>query len=205
MCILFLKKTLIVLFVMLFFACLNSKAFAADYSANTRDPVIYSAITLTKTMNDSVVKVLAGENSTHQTIFVQFANLSELSYEYMNADAVTVIGEDGRMKIYIDKSLANSPPEAIACLLEHETTHNDSISSIEEEVVAWTKEATAWSYFTQKKPALANLDETKYPLVDRLNYLSGLYKQSGRTSSAIRQEILSNGVYTNLALHSEGF
>jgi hypothetical protein len=189
-----------------FFAVFNVKAFAADYSVNTSDPLINHAISLTESINNnSVVNVLQGDNSTRRPITVQFANLSTISINYINADVVTIIDENDRMHIYIDKALKNSPPEAIACILEHETTHNDAVSSVAEEVVAWTKEATSWIYFTQKNPLLVKLNESQYPLVKRLNYIVGLYKSSGNSSIAIREEILANQVYTKLALHSSGY
>jgi len=205
MCKLTIKNQVIALFVMCFlmFSCANVSA--NDFSANTNDALINRAIILTESINNSAVRVLQGGNSTGKPVRVKFTNLSTISPEYMNADAVTIIGDDGRMTIYIDKELSNSPPEAIACLLEHETTHNDAKSSIEEEVVAWTKEATTWNYFTRKKPSLAKLDESQYQLVNRLNYLLELYKKAGNTSVAIRQEVLSNGMYTNLAMHSESY
>jgi len=205
MCKLTIKNLVIALFVVCFLVFSDAKAFAADYSTNTSDAKINQAISLTESINGSVVKVLQGANSTHKSVNVKFAKLSEISFDYVNADAVTVISEDGKMTIYIDQALKNSPAEAIACLIEHETTHNDAVSSVEEEVVAWTKEATTWNYFTRKNPSLAKLSESTYPLIDRLNYLSELYKESGNTSNAIRKEILSNGVYSNLAMHSEGF
>jgi len=205
MCKLTIKNQLIALFVMCFLMFSCSKVYANDFSANTNDTLITRAIVLTESINNSVVRVLQGENSTGQPVRVKFANLSTISPEYMDADAVTIINDDERMTIYIDKVLSNSPPEAIACLLEHETTHNDAKSSIEEEVVAWTKEATTWNYFTHKKPSLAKLDESQYQLIDRLNYLLELYKKAGNTSIAIRQEVLSSGMYTNLAMHSDKY
>lgn len=199
------KNQVIALFVMCFLLFSATKVSANDFSSNTSDALINQAIVLTKSINISVVRVLQGDNSTGQPVRVKFANLSVISPDYMNADAVTIIGNDGRMTIYIDKVLSNSPPEAIACLLEHETTHNDAKSSIEEEVVAWTKEATTWNYFTRKNPSLAKLDETQYQLINRLNYLSDLYKEAGNTSVEIRKEILSNGMYTDLAMHSDKY
>lgn len=202
----FAKKILMIFSIIAFLAFSNSKVWAADYSANTSDALISKAISLTVNINNgSVVKVLNGYNSTKKPVYVQFANLSAISIDYMNDDAVTLIDSNGNMKIFINKSLRNSPPEAIACLLEHETTHNDAVSSIDEEVAAWTKEATSWVYFTKKNPSLAKLDESQYPLVDRLNCIVELYKKSGYTSIAIRQEVLSLGNYSTLAMHSDGY
>lgn len=199
------KNTIIALFLVSFLMFSSVSALADDYSAISNDATITRAISLTKSINNSVISVLLGANTTRKPINVKFANLSSISPYYMNADAITIIGDDGRMTIYIDIAHKNSPPEAIACLLEHETTHNDASSSIEEEVIAWTKEATTWNHFVKNNPSLSKLDESKYPLIDRLNYLSELYKNSGNTSSAIRKEILSNGFYTNLSMHSVGY
>lgn len=199
------KNQVIALFVMCFLLFSATKVSANDFSANTNDALINRAIVLTESINFSVVRVLQGDNSTGMPVRVKFANLSVISPDFMNADAVTIIGSDGRMTIYIDKVLSNSPPEAIACLLEHETTHSDAKSSIEEEVVAWTKEATTWNYFTRKNSSLAKLNETQYQLINRLNYLSDLYKEAGNTSVEIRKEILSNGMYTDLAMHSDKY
>lgn len=199
------NASIIVLFVVLLFSVSSTGAFASESSANSNDTLINKAVALTQTLNNSVVNVLQGQNSTGHPVKVQFANLSAISVDYINTDAVTLIGEDGHMTIYIDKSFQNSPPEAIACLLEHETTHSDSVSSISEEVIAWTKEATSWITFTRNNPTLAKMDENTFPLIGRLNYITELYKEAGNTSTGIRNEILSTGVYTNLALHSEGF
>lgn len=194
------KKIFIVLFsaIVVFSSCQNASAI------NYSDELINNAVALTKSIDGgSAERVLEGQNSTNKPILIQFANLSSISIEYLTADAVTVIGGDGRMTIYLDKAFRNSPPEAIACLLEHETTHNDSESSVEEEVSAISREAVSWICFVQRNPSLAILDESKFPLIDRLNYLSEIYRKFGK--NAIRKEVLSINSYSKLAFHSASF
>lgn len=184
---------------MLLLSFVGSKAVAADYSANTSDALINRAITLMEdTYMTSSIKVLQGDNSTGQAIEVKFANLSAISIDYMSANAVTVVNEDGKMVIYISKSFKTAPAEAIACLIRHETTHNDERCSIEEEVRAWTNEAAAWVYFKSRNPGLARTEASSSKLVVRLDYLSNLYKAGG--NSLIRKEVLANGMYSQLAM-----
>lgn len=209
MCKLSVKNLMIAIFVVLIFAFSDTKTFAAvgsEFSSNTSDQLIVNALSLMKKSNmNSSLKVLQGNNTTGQPIVIRFVNLTAISPEYMNTDAVTVINEDGRMMVYIDKTLNNSPAEAIACLIAHETTHNDAVSSLNEEVNACTQEALVWSYFKKQNPALSKLSETQYPLIERLNYLTELYQQSGNTSVGISKEVFSNDVYAKLALHSSGY
>ncbi len=193
------KKTVLCVFFMLLLGFCGNKAFAADYSANTSDALINRAITLMEnTYMSSSIKVLQGENSTGQTVEVKFVNLSAISIDYMNANAVTIVNEEGKMVIYISKSFKTAPAEAIACLIRHETTHNDERCSIEEEVRAWTNEAAAWIYFKSQNSSLAQAAPNK--LVDRLDYLSNLYRASGNGSDLIRKEVLANAMYSRLAM-----
>lgn len=192
------KSVAISLFVMLFLSFSGIKTFAADYSANTNDELINKAISLMEDSNmSSSIKMLQGENSTGKAVEIKFANLSAISIYYMNANAVTTITDEDKMIIYISNSFKTAPAEAIACLLRHETTHNDERCSIEEEVRAWTNEASAWIYFKSKNPGIA---KNTSKLVERLNYLSNLYRLSGNDSDLIRKEVLANGMYSQLAL-----
>lgn len=199
MWILSIKKVFLCVFLVLLLSFCEIKTFAADYYTHTSDALINRAIILMEnTYMSSSIKVLQGENSTGKTVEVKFANLSAISIDYMNANAVTLVNEDGKMIIYISKSFKTAPAEAIACLIRHETTHNDEKCSIEEEVSAWTKEAEAWVYFKAKNPGLACTEPGR--LIERLEYLSKLYKMSENGSDLIRKEVLANGMYSRLAL-----
>lgn len=206
MCKVIIKRNLIALFVVLFVMLSNLTAYAEDFTAITTNPVITKALELMTTeKTQPVLNILKGNNETNKVVTVNFARLSAISPDFMGNDAVTLITNDGRMVIYIDKSLENSPAETLVCLLAHETTHQDTISSIQEETNAWTLEATNWIEFKKQNPELTKIDETQKPLVERLNYLADLYTRAGNTSSLIKQEVMANEGYTQLAMHSPGF
>lgn len=154
--------------------------------------LIDKAIYLTTTIpEDRVLKVLEGDNSDHQKIEVDFINLTTLDPAFIKISAVTGTDENDKPHIYIDDKYKNSPPEAIACLLEHETTHNTSKVTKEQEIRAWKNEAKAWEYFITKNPELTKINDA---LVKRLNHLVKIYKTPG----AIEEIINSNSFYGNL-------
>ena len=70
----------VVLFSALILLSVNA-VFAADYSANTKQPVLLEALHKLEVMNNyKVLNVIQGQNSTNKPIRIMFRNLEALGY-----------------------------------------------------------------------------------------------------------------------------
>lgn len=167
---------------------------AADFSANTKQPVLTEALNCLERMNKTqVVNVIKGQNSTNQPIKVMFRNLEALGYG--TCEAVTAKSADGRLVILISSNYKTAPVEAIACLIAHESVHHANTKTYDEEVKAWSCEVQTWLSFTNANPSL-KLSDSK--LVKRLNYLSKLYAKDGNQMTSIEGLIANNPAYASL-------
>lgn len=190
-----LMNKLVVLFSALFLMAFANVAIAADYTANTKQPVLTEALNRLEAMNNrKVLNVIQGQNSTNQPIKIMFRDLVALGYG--TCEAVTAKSADGRLVILISSNYKTAPVEAIACLIAHESVHHENSKTYDEEVRAWTTEVQTWVAFTNANPSLKASDSK---LVKRLNYLSKLYKNDGNQSTTIASLIANNPAYATLA------
>ncbi len=183
----------IVLFSALVLLSINS-VLAADYTANTKQPVLTEALNRLEAMNNTkVLNVIKGQNATHKPIKIMFRNLEALGYG--TCEAVTAKTADGSLVILISSNYKTAPVEAVACLIAHESVHHENTKTYEEEVRAWDTEVNTWISFTQVNPSL-KLSDSK--LVKRLNYLSKLYTKDGNQMTSIANLIANQPAYATL-------
>lgn len=167
---------------------------AADYTANTKQPVLTEALNRLEAMNNrKVLNVIQGQNSTNRPIKIMFRNLEALGYG--TCEAVTAKSADGRLVILISANYKEAPVEAIACLIAHESVHHENSKTYEEEVRAWSTEVQTWVAFTSSNPSLKT---SSSKLVKRLNYLSKLYTKDGNQMTSIEGLIANNPAYASL-------
>ena len=189
-----LSKIVVVLFSALVFMSVSNASLAADYSANTKQPVLAEALYRLEAMNNrKVLNVIQGQNATGQPIKIMFRDLAALGYG--TCEAVTAKSADGKLVILISSNYKTAPVEAIACLIAHESVHHENTKTYEEEVRAWNTEVQTWVAFTNANPSLKASDSK---LVKRLNYLSKLYVNDGNQNTSIATLIANQPAYANL-------
>ena len=185
---------IVVLFSALIIMLCSNVACAADFTANTKQPVLTAALNKLEAMNNTkVLNVIKGQNSTNKPIKIMFRNLEVMGYG--TCEAVTAKAADGSLVILISANYKTAPIEAIACLIAHESVHHENTMTYEEEVRAWTTEVQTWLAFTNNNPSLKTADSK---LVKRLNYLSKLYTKDGNQMTTIEGLIANNPAYSSL-------
>ncbi len=185
---------IVVLFSALILLSVSNVAFAADFTANTKQPALTAALNRLEAMNNrKVLDVIQGNNSTGKPIKIMFRNMSAMGYG--TCEAVTAKTADGRLVILISADYKTAPVEAIACLIAHESVHHENTKTYEEEVRAWTCEVQTWMAFTDVNPSLKVSDSK---LVKRLNYLSKLYVKDGNQNTSIANLIANQPAYASL-------
>ena len=185
---------IVVLFSALILMLCSNVAFAADFTENTKQPVLTAALNKLEAMNNQkVIRVIQGQNSTNKPIKIMFRNLEVMGYG--TCEAVTAKAADGSLVILISANYKTAPVEAIACLIAHESVHHENTKTYEEEVKAWTTEVQTWLTFTNNNPSLKTADSK---LVKRLNYLSKLYTKDGNQMTSIEGLIANNPAYSTL-------
>ncbi|XVJ51610.1 MAG: hypothetical protein HEQ32_05850 [Vampirovibrio sp.] len=100
---------------------------------------------------------------------VIFKNLSELSLQYSDFDALAWRDKQNNWMLFINQKHESAPIYALAALISHEALHSDTQNSKAEEAEAWGREARTWRYFTSKHPDLKSAALESFPLVQRLN------------------------------------
>ena len=189
-----LLSKIVVLFSALIIMSVSNVAFAADFSANTKQPVLTAALNKLEAMNNTkVLNVIRGQNSVNKPIKIMFRNLEVMGYG--TCEAVTAKTADGGLVILISANYKTAPVEAVACLIAHESVHHENTKTYEEEVKAWTTEVQTWMAFTSQNPSLKVSDSK---LVKRLNYLSKLYVKDGNKMTSIEGLIANNPAYSSL-------
>ena len=187
-----LLRKIVVLFSALILMCVSNIALAADFSANTKQPVLTAALNKLEAMNNrKVVDVIQGQNSTNKPIKIMFRNLEVMGYGTF--EAVTAKTADGSLVILISANYKTAPVEAVACLIAHESVHHENSKTYEEEVRACTTEVQTWVAFTNLNPSLKQSDSK---LVKRLNYLSKLYTKECNQMTSIEGLIANNPAYS---------
>ena len=178
------------------------KGNAANYSNVTKEAKFIQALDLMGgTTADWAKKAILGDNVSGKPIKVQFKNLSELSSNYSNFDALGW-KKGQQLYIFVNQKHRNAPPEALASLLSHEAVHQDEYCSLEEETYAWGYEADVWIQMIKRNPKAAHI---QCPLTQRLNTIARLFKNANYTTSSIRSVVYDNPGYQGLPVHSPGF
>ena len=173
-----------------------------EYKGVTSDECIMDALEILKnTMGEYSYKAIMGNNITGKKIKIELKDLSTISPNYKDFDALGW-KKSGRLFIYINEKHNDAPPEALAALLGHEALHQDEFNSINEETYAWTFEA---AIFTQLAKKDSKILEVNHPLITRENTLRKLFIKGNYTSQYIRKAVKSNKGYTNLPSRSPGF
>ncbi len=184
----------VVLFSALILLSVSNIAFASDFTANTKQPVLTEALNRLEAMNNrKVLDVIQGKNSTGMPIKIMFRDMAAMGYG--TCEAVTAKTTEGKLVILISSNYKTAPVEAIACLIAHESVHHENTKTYEEEVRAWTMEVQTWVSFTQTNPSLKVSDSK---LVKRLNYLSKLYAKDGNQNTSIASLIANQPAYASL-------
>lgn len=173
-----------------------------SYSSVTNDPQIIKALNLMDGTSASWAKnAILGNNASGLPMIIRFKDLSELSPEYANFDALGW-KKGKQLYIYLNKKHQGAPPEALASTLSHEAVHQDAYCSLEEETYAWSYEADVWLQMTKRNPSVASIS---CPLTERLNTIGKLFKDAHYTSGEIRNVVYTNPGYKGLPTHSPGF
>lgn len=180
---------------------LPNLSFAKNYSKISDDVEIQKALfLLEENRAEKTLNLINGQNDSRKPIKIMFYSLILVSPKYSDAYAIATEDNDGNMYILIDSKYKDEPPEALASLITHEATHQLSQTTLEEEIQAWTNETLQWIEFKKTKPELAKLDENKYKLVRRLNYLEKLYVSGNNSNELIAETVINNKSYRLLSL-----
>ena len=162
--------------ILLLFFSLNA-AHAYDLKKVTDDTRIVAAL---KILDMETLEQIFKDKRT-QIIFYDFGLIS---YKYKNHFALT----SQNSEIVINAKYRNAPKEVLAALIAHECVHLAAKGDLEEEVSATIAEITQWGVNVYH--------DDMNPLVQRLNNLSQIYAEGGRT--AIKRRIMENEFYHGL-------
>lgn len=182
------KKLLLVLMFIMFLGV--NQAQAVDFSKYSDDYKVKNALEVLENIGSNDVFERLDKNK----IKIMFYDLSMIDYSYSKHYAVASTDENGENYILINATFKNSPKEAIACLIAHESVHVLPRATLEEEVRATTTEIQTWLKVCDK---VANVNDK---LVQREIKLADNYKLSTPNNNLIAQAIASNSFYkTQLA------
>lgn len=184
------KRLVLVIMFFTTFALSANPATASDYSSVTDSAKITQALNmLEKTNSTKTLNAVMGENKSQKPVKIMFYSLISLSPEYANVHALATSDDNGNVYILIDSRHQSAPTEAIACLIAHEVTHQAAVTTMDEEIQAWTNEAEQWSKFKALNPSMNYQGE----LPERLNKLEALY-----STNKIAFEVKNNSFYSQL-------
>lgn len=175
------KKVLLIiaLFVLSF-----NKVQAANINQLTDDGKMAQALSVLEQSGSQDVLDRLEKSSTK----VVFYDLSLISFSYAKHYAVASTDDNGNNFILINEKFRSSSPEAIACLIAHESVHQLAQATLEEEVRATTTEAQTWI-------KLRNNSVKNDELTNRLNNLATMYEESTNGDNLIKRSIASNSFY----------
>ena len=178
-------KNVIVMLVITCCLLVNVQA-ANAYNINrmTEDSKILSALRVLNDNNQSAVLTRIDQSKTK----IMFYDLTLLSFSYAKHYAVASVDEYGDKYILINSNLRNSPSEALACLIAHESVHQLEHATFDEEVRATQTEAKTWMLLKDRVSAQYSNDA----LVKRLNKLVSM-EENG--SNLIAKSISENSFY----------
>ena len=189
-----LKKVLVTVLITCFAYITMNFASGSDYSNLTKAPELQAALARLEAAHCyRAMAILNGQNPTRKPIRIMFRNLAVMGFG--TCEAVTANTDKGLI-IFIHSKHKNNAPEALACLIAHETEHNENTQTFEEELRAWNTEINTWNKMTEYNPGLK---DGGTDLVKRLNYISKLYKRGNNSMSEIEGILAKNPAYSKLS------
>ena len=159
-----------------------NQAQAANVSKYSDDYKVQAALTVLENIGSNDVFTRLDKNQ----VKIMFYDLTMIDYSYANHYAVASTDENGENFILINSKFQNSPKEAIACLIAHESVHVLPQATMAEEIQATTVEAQTWL------KVRANVTDTNDKLVQREMKLADNYEAD---NNRIAQAIASNSFY----------
>ena len=174
------RKVLVVLMFIMFLGV--NQAQAANVSKYSDDYKVQAALTVLENIGSNDVFTRLDKNQ----VKIMFYDLTMIDYSYANHYAVASTDENGENFILINSKFQNSPNEAIACLIAHESVHVLPQATMAEEIQATTVEAQTWL------KVRANVTDTNDKLVQREMKLADNYEAD---NNRIAQAIASNSFY----------
>lgn len=185
-------KKLLIAIMAIFVLSVNS-AQASNVNSISNDSKVLAALNVLERIgsNDVISRL---EKSSTQVIFY---DLTLISYSYSKHYAIASTDENGNNVILINEKFRNSPKEEIACLIAHESVHQLSQATLDEEVRATTTEAQTWIKLKDSVNCATSDD-----LMVRLNKLAMMYNASTPSQNLIKASIMGNSFYqTQLAMN----
>ena len=174
------RKVLVVLMFIMFLGV--NQAQAANVSKYSDDYKVQAALTVLENIGSNDVFTRLDKNQ----VKIMFYDLTMIDYSYANHYAVASTDENGENFILINSKFQNSPKEAIACLIAHESVHVLPQATMAEEIQATTVEAQTWL------KVRANVTDTNDKLVQREMKLADNHEAD---NNRIAQAIASNSFY----------
>lgn len=182
------KRVLIAIFSLLFFAA--NQTFALEYNVKhfSNDYKIQAALEVLKNVGTEEVF----DNLAEKGVTIKFCDLMMIDIECAKDYAISSLDSMGNRVILINSRYENSPKEALACLIAHESFHKLKVATFAEEVKCTQKEAEYWH---RLKHQVTN--NTQNELTQRLNRLETLYLASNPSNDRIAESIRNNEFYRN--------
>lgn len=174
------RKVLVILMFIMFLGV--NQAQAANVSKYSDDYKVQAALTVLENIGSNDVFTRLDKNQ----VKIMFYDLTMIDYSYANHYAVASTDENGENFILINSKFQNSPKEAIACLIAHESVHVLPQATMAEEVQATTVEVQTWL------KVRASVTNTNDKLVQREMKLADNYEAD---NNRIAQAIASNSFY----------
>lgn len=159
---------------------------ASDLYKYSDDSKVISALGVLENIGANDVFIRLSRSKTR----IIFYDLSLLSFSYAKHYAVASTDDSGDNYILINQNFRSAPKEAIACLIAHESVHQLPQATLDEEVRATTTEAQTWI----KLQGSASADSSN-ALINRLNKLASLYRESTPSQNLIEESIANNSFY----------
>ena len=181
---LFFKKSFIIAVVLFLLSFTAQGAYSYDLNKKTDNQNILSAL---QVLNENGQTDVLARIEKHKTKII-FYDLTLIYFSYAKHYAVASTDEYGDNYILINTNLKNSPKEALACLIAHESVHELEHATFEEEVRATKTEAATWQLLKNKVSEKYNNDV----LVKRLN---GLLVIEQAENNSIDKAIAQNPFY----------
>ena len=175
-----------VLAIMVLFVLSFNQVQASNYNKISDDSKVIAALGVLESVNAQDVITRLEKSATK----VIFYDLSLMDYSYAKHYAVSSTDENGNNYILINERFRNSSKEAIACLIAHESVHQLSQATLDEEVRATTTEAQTWLKVRNSSTSTVTND-----LTNRLNKLAMMYQTSTPNKNLIEDSIANNSFY----------
>ncbi len=178
------KRILLAVFSLLFFAANQSFAYNVSHFTND-DKVLEALKVLDRAGAEEVL-----ENLDEKSVKIIFYDLTMIDFNYSKDYAITSVDTMGNRYILLNSRYQNSPKEAIACLIAHESFHKLNKATFKEEVQCTQKEAEYWHKLKNQVTSSVTND-----LTNRLNRLENLYLTSSPENNKIADSIFHNQFY----------